>query len=225
MLCITAMTGVYVGTSQSEPKRFGRKQVKSAIDRTPDFSLETVIDNKPFNSYFAADRRNPFIPVVYKKPDVNSGNPTVVKTEDPDIKWPSWTFPKPKPDPEPVTPDPPKTPVYTPGDVPVVNIPKKPDPDEKPEEPEVKPAEDTGIPVELIGFAETEGNEGRKAILANKKTGEVFTVTEGEHLAAFGMEIITITPFSIIMKMKNGEKVEFVNDILKEAHKSNAQTK
>jgi hypothetical protein len=223
MLCFVSWSSVYIAVSQPKEKVFGNKHLVTELRRTDDFDLETVIDNKPFTGYYLGDKRNPFVPVEFTKPEDGSGAPTEVTSIDPKFKW---KFPKPDVKPEPPKPDP--EPVVTPpvidNDVPVVNIPGKPGPEEKPEEPVIKKAEELGIPVALIGFVKTEGAGPRKAILANRKSGEVFTVTEGEYISRLDMRIVTVTPFSIILKMKNGERVEFVNDILKEAHQSNAKS-
>ena len=59
-----------------------------------------------------------------------------------------------------------------------------------------------------------EKEEDRKAILANKKTGEIYTVKQGDEVLT--LKITGITPYSVLILMNDGRKVEFLRDILKE---------
>lgn len=187
---------------------YSKRTTGREVVLTRDFEIENVLDNTPFGNYYSPVKRNPFIPVKPKVSNTIGDTESIIKKINPNFKWP-WQETKPKIEkkPEPVK-----------GDVAVTNLPMKNPVDEKPPQ-KIDPTaqkKDKTIPVYLIGFAkESEGaTKPRKAILANKKTGELYTLKTGENLLS--MTIVEITPYSVIIKMDDGRKVEFLNDILKE---------
>ncbi|MFH1707877.1 MAG: hypothetical protein ABIF71_08160 [Planctomycetota bacterium] len=191
MLAFAAWTGAYLGLMPATPAAFGDLTVQGGVPLKADFNLGAVIDNTPFSVYYAPARRNPFVP--FQPPA--AGAPTAVQPVSS-----QFDFPRPQPV----------------SAVPLIDLPAKPgtEPAEK-----IDPAQarkDESLPVYLVGFARLgEGTDtDRKAILADKQSGAVYTAREGDVI--LGLIVARITPCSVIIVMPNGRRVEFLHDILKE---------
>lgn len=186
--------------------KYGKRSTTRDVTLSSDFKIGNVLDNTPFREYYSPSSRNPFIPVQEQNTDTITDNSAKVDTIDPSFHWPGTER----------IPD--RTHGTAEEDVEITSLPNKHPDDEEPPTP-IDPAEqkkDETIPVYLIGFAKAseETQKPRKAILANKRTGELYTLKKGERLLS--MTIMGITPYSVIIKMDDGRKVEFLNDILKE---------
>lgn len=184
-----------------EPAEYKNCTTEREAEIKPDFRIRDVIDNTPFRQYYVSAARNPFVPVQ----DESHGN-IADSRSDVDTVSSRFTFPW-----HDRRDDPGKK------DVQVAQLPDKNPPDE--DIVKVDPAEqrkDNTIPVYLIGFAKTsEKNEmPRKAILAHKKTGQIYSLQVGEE--CLGMTVADITPYSVVIRMADGRRIEFLNDILKE---------
>jgi len=189
-----------------EASTYGKRSTTREVTITSDFKISNVLDNTPFGEYYSPVARNPFIPVKERSTDTITDNGSRINTIDPSFNWPGTER-------QPVTIN-----ETTEVDVEITSLPNKHPDDEEPPT-QINPVEqrkDKTIPVYLIGFAKAseETDKPRKAILANKKTGELYTLERGERLLS--MTIMGITPYSVIIKMDDGRKVEFLNDILKE---------
>jgi hypothetical protein len=211
-------SGVFVTRRLPPPREYDPLRTSPEVTITKDFDLESVLDNTPFDQYYQTGRRNPFVPVEYTKPAKPDAALNPIKRITKDFRFP-WQRPKetPKTDPKPKPKDtaPPRR------DVPIAALPAKPESEAPPEQLDKKAQQESKtIPVYLIGFAKTytDKDADRKALLANKSTGEIYTVKKGDAPSGLGLTITDVTPYSVIIFMQDGRRVEFLNDVLKEAN-------
>jgi hypothetical protein len=171
------------------------------IDQSSDFDLDTVFTNDPLNSFYNPEKRNPFIPHQDPKWVRPDSKPLIRKKISQLFKWIKDIA-------KPIV-------AHIENYAPKVrnDIPPKPDQSYvKVDNRIVK--KDKSIPVYLIGFAKTEPGKERKVLLFDKKTGTVYTVVRGNSI--LDLTILDITPYSVLMELKNGKRIEYFKDILKE---------
>lgn len=228
LLAFIIWSGTYIMVKQPEFPEYGDKTMQQGIDIVADFDLGSVLDNAPLEHYYDPVKRDPFIPFSHQKQLEVTGEPSDVEKIKKTLDFP-WKFTKEKPEKEESLPEkkekpeeeepPPEKKAKPPKEILTLSdIPDKPgEPDVIPEPVSTENVKkDESIPVYLVGFVKTSSEEEkeRKAILSNKITGELYTVQEGDSL--LGMTISQITPFSIIIQLENGRRVEFLHDMLKE---------
>jgi len=194
--------GIFMAWDNETPSSPLKRHIAQSVCIEPDFDISSVIDNRPFDSFFSSDERNPFLPYIDE-------SLTHIPDHQGDIQDIDDTFVFPADDRD----DTDDAPVYTD----TVNIPDKPDDTQddiqKVDTDIVK--KDETIPVYLIGFVKTESEQdrNRKVILSHKTTGRVYTAEKGNIL--LGLSILEVTPYSVKMELKNGRRIEYCNDILK----------
>jgi hypothetical protein len=202
---VTAFTlyaGIFMAWDKETPSSPLKRHIAQSVRIEPDFDISSIIDNKPFDSFYSSEERNPFLPYI-------DDSLTHIPDHKGDIQDIDDTFVFSTDD------------KHNPDDISVhtdtVDIPDKPDdsPDDMQKVDTDIVKRDESIPVYLIGFVKTESEQdrNRKVILSHKTTGRVYTAEKGNIL--LGLSILEVTPYSVKMELKNGRRIEYCNDILK----------